>query len=190
MITVGWNVVEGIVSIAAGAMAGSIALLSFGLDSMVETASGVVVGSRLYAEVRDSSEEAAERAEAIASRVAGILLLALAGYILAESLSKLLGSGVRPSESWLGVAVTSLSLVAMPILGRFKLKCADALASAALRSDAYETIACAWLSATTLMGLAANAALGWWWADPAAALVLIPLIVREALEGLRGADDP
>jgi divalent metal cation (Fe/Co/Zn/Cd) transporter len=143
----------------------------------------------LYAERRDGSKEGAERTEAVASPTARILLLALAVYMLAESLSKLLGSGPRPVESRLGIAVTFFSLVAMPILGRAKLKCAKALGSAALRSDAYETTACAWLSATTLTGLAANAVFGWWWADPVAALVLVPLIVREALEGLRGAHD-
>jgi divalent metal cation (Fe/Co/Zn/Cd) transporter len=111
--------------------------------------------------------------------------MVLALYIFWESLSKLFGSSTHPLESRLGIAITALSLVVMPVLGRAKLKCAEALGSAALRADAYETVACAWLSVSTLSGLVANIAFAWWWADPVAALILIPLIVREALEGLR-----
>ena len=188
-LTVGWNIVEGIVAVAAGSMVGSIALISFGIDSFIETASALVVWWRLRTETYHRTDEDAERIERINSLVAGGLLLALTLYILAESLSKLIGHGTRPTESWLGITVTALALVVMPILSRAKLSCAESLQSAALRADAYETIACAWLSATTLLGLAANAIFGWWWADPLAALVLIPLIVREALEALRGEDD-
>ena len=182
-----WNIAEGAVSVVAGSMAGSIALMSFGIDSFVETVSGLIVGWRLYSEWRDRAEEDAERVEKIASFLASALLFALAVYILVESLSKLLGSGARPAESRLGIAITALALVVMPILSRAKLRCAEALNSAALRADAFETAACARLSATTLLGLGANALPGWWWADPLAALVLIPLILPEALEALREA---
>jgi cation diffusion facilitator family transporter len=188
-LTVGWNILEGVVAVAAGSIAGSIALLSFGIDSFVETASGVVVGWRLYAERRGRSERDAERIELLTSRIAGALLMVLALYVFWESLLKLFGSTTHPLESRLGIAITALSLVVMPVLGRAKLNCAEALGSAALRADAYETIACAWLSVSTLSGLVANAVLDWWWADPIAALILIPLIVREALEGLRSHDD-
>jgi divalent metal cation (Fe/Co/Zn/Cd) transporter len=120
-----------------------------------------------------------------AARGAGFLLLALAVYLIAES-AHVLWTGERPEASTLGIALTSLSLIVMPLLARAKLKTADRLESRALRADAHETIVCAWLSATTLLGLALNAALGWWWADPVAALAMLPLIVREGIEAWRG----
>ena len=187
--TVAWNVLEGIIAIVSGLFAGSVALVGFGVDSFVEAASGIVVGWRFSYEMRGRSEEQAEKAELLASRVAGTLLLILAVYLLIDSSRRLLGYGREPDPSLPGIALTILSLAVMPILARAKLKTAAALGSKALRADAYETIACAWLSATTLTGLVLNAAFGWWWADPAAALVLIPFIVREGLEGLRGECD-
>jgi cation diffusion facilitator family transporter len=188
-LTVGWNVVEGVVAVAAGAAAASVALVAFGIDSFIETASAVVVGWRFLDELRHRSPERAERAERIAGLIAGSLLLLLALYISIDALRRLLGQGARSEESLVGIALTAVSLVVMPVLGWAKLRTARALRSGALRADAYETIACAWLSLTTLVGLALNALLGWWWADPAAALVLVPLIVREGLEGLRGEDE-
>ena len=187
--TVAWNVLEGIIAIVSGLFAGSVALVGFGVDSFVEAASGIVVGWRFSYEMRGRSEEQAEKAEHLASRVAGTLLLILAVYLLIDSSRRLLGYGREPDPSLPGIALTILSLAVMPILARAKLNTAAALGSKALRADAYETIACAWLSATTLTGLVLNAAFGWWWADPAAALVLIPFIVREGLEGLRGECD-
>lgn len=188
-LTVGWNVVEGAIAVAAGIMAGSIALMTFGIDSFVETTSALVVGWRLYAEMRHRSGENVEQVEAVTSRLVAVLLLALVIYIFVESLSKLFGSGARPAESHLGIAITALALAVMPLLSRAKLACANALDSAALRGDACQTVACAWLSATTLLGVGANAAFGWWWADPIAALLLIPVILREALEGWTGDHD-
>jgi divalent metal cation (Fe/Co/Zn/Cd) transporter len=186
VITVAWNVLEGIIAIASGILAGSVALVGFGVDSFVETASGLVIGWRFSCEMSGRSEEQTEKAELWAARIAGILLLILAAYLLIDSSRRLLGYGREPGPSLPGIALTILSLVIMPILARAKLKTAAGLGSRALRADAYETIACAWLSATTLAGLVTNAAFGWWWADPVAALVLIPFIVREGLEGLRG----
>ena len=113
-------------------------------------------------------------------------MLVLALYILLDASRRLLGFGGRAGESLIGIVVTAISLLVMPLLGWAKLRTARSLASGALRADAYETITCAWLSFTTLAGLLLNAALGWWWADPLAALLLIPLIVREGLEGWRG----
>lgn len=188
-ITVVWNIAEGIIAVAAGMLAGSIALLAFGIDSFVETASGAIVGWRLLDEISNRSEARAGQVEKLTSRIAGILLLALAAYIAIESLLRLFGRSAKPMESLLGIAVTGLSLVVMPILGRAKLRCASAIGSAALRADAYETIACAWLSATAMLGLGANALFGWWWADPLAALALIPLLVREGWEGLSEHQD-
>ncbi len=188
-ITVIWNTAEGIIAVAAGILAGSTALLAFGIDSFVETASGAIVGWRLLDEMRSRSEERVEQVEKLTSRIAGILLLALAVYIAVDSAVRLLGVSGRPMESLMGIAVTAVSLVVMPILGRAKLRCAAAIGSGALRTDAYETITCAWLSGTALLGLGANALLGWWWADPLAALALIPLIAREGWEGLSGGGE-
>ena len=183
-----WNIAEGMIAVAAGTLAGSTALLAFGIDSFVETASGAIVGWRLLDEIRNRSEERAERVEKLTSHVAGLLLFALAIYIAVDSSIRLIGRSTKPEESLIGIAVTAASLVVMPILGRAKLRCASAIGSPALRADAYETIACAWLSGTALVGLGANALFGWWWADPLAALALIPLIVREGWEGLSGSE--
>jgi divalent metal cation (Fe/Co/Zn/Cd) transporter len=189
VITVAWNIVEGLIATIAGALAGSVALVGFGVDSFIETASGVVVGWRFHLELRERSPERTEEIERKASRIAGGLLLALAAYILIEAGRRLAGLGREAEESFIGIALTFISLIVMPLLGWSKLRTARALGSKALRADAYETIACAWLSLTTLGGLVLNAAFGWAWADPLAACVLVPLIVREGLEGLRGEED-
>jgi divalent metal cation (Fe/Co/Zn/Cd) transporter len=184
--TVAWNLVEGGIAIAAGVSADSVALLGFGLDSFVETASGVVVGWRVLLELRGLDPERTERGERIAGRWTGGLLLALAAVVLVEAVRKLLGTGAEAKPSVPGLILTTLSLAVMPLLGWTKLRTAKELGSRALRADAFETITCAWLSLTTLGGLTLNAAFGWGWADPLAALVLVPLIVREGLEGWRG----
>jgi divalent metal cation (Fe/Co/Zn/Cd) transporter len=187
VITVGWNVIEGIIAIAAGVLASSVALIGFGVDSFVETASGAVVGWRLRAELGGSAdEERAERLERRAGRIAGTLLLGLAVYIVIDAGRRLLGFGMKAQESMVGIVLTAISLAVMPALGWAKLRAARALSSAALRADAYETIACAWLGLTTLVGLILNAAFGWGWADPLAALLIVPLAVHEGLEGWRG----
>ncbi len=184
--TVAWNLVEGLVAIAAGAVAGSVALVGFGVDSFIETTSGVVVGWRFHREIHAKSDEPVEALEQRASKIAGALLLGLAAYILVDAGRRLLGFGPEAKESPVGIVLTILSLIVMPLLAWGKLKTAAALGSKALRADAFETIACVWLSVTTLVGLVLNAALGWSWADPVAACVLVPLIVKEGLEGWRG----
>jgi divalent metal cation (Fe/Co/Zn/Cd) transporter len=186
VLTVVWNIIEGAVAVAAGVVAGSIALFGFGIDSFVETASGAVVGWRLSYEMRGGSQAQAEKAERWAARIAGSLLLLLACYILFDSVRVLIGFGEEPASSIVGIILTAISLILMPLLGWAKLKTARQLGSRAMRADGYESISCAWLSLAVLAGLVLNAALGWWWADPVAALVLIPLIVREGLEGLAG----
>jgi divalent metal cation (Fe/Co/Zn/Cd) transporter len=186
-VTVGWKVLEGIVAVAAGVLASSVALVGFGVDSFVETASGLVVGWRLRAEqIGRPDPERAEVLEHRAGRIAGALLLALAAFIAVDAIRRIAGLGEPPRESPVGIALTAISLAVMPLLGWAKLRTAAALGSRALRADAYETITCAWLSLSTLAGLGLNAALGWWWADPLAALVIVPLAVREGLEGWRG----
>ena len=185
--TVGWNLIEGVMAMSAGILASSVALISFGIDSFVETASGAVVGWRLRAELRGrADEEAVEQMERRAGRVAGTLLMGLAVYSVIDAGRRLLGYGEAAQESRVGIVVTVAAVIVMPFLGWGKLRTAGALSSGALRADAYETIACSWLSATTLAGLVLNAMFGWWWADPMAALAIVPLVVREGLEGLRG----
>jgi divalent metal cation (Fe/Co/Zn/Cd) transporter len=175
--------------VSAGLVASSVVLIGFGIDSFVETASAAVVGWRLRAErLGHADEERAEALEHRAGRIAGGLLLALAVYLVIDAGRRLLGFGAEAEGSALGVGLTAISAVVMPVLGRTKLRTATALQSGALRADAYETIACAWLSVTTLAGLLTNAVFGWWWADPVAALAIVPLIVREGVEGWRGED--
>jgi len=182
-VTVGYNALEGVIAIAAGLAAGSVALTGFGIDSVIEVTSGVVLWWRLRAEL--GSRELGPAVEARAARWAGVLLLTLAVYIVVESGRRLL-TGDRPGESVVGIVLTALSLIVMPVVARAKLRLAASLGSRALRADAHETIVCAWLSATTLLGLGLNAVLSWWWADPVAALAMLPLIVREGLEAWRG----
>ena len=182
-VTVGYNALEGIVAIVAGIAAGSVALTGFGVDSVIEVMSGVLLWWRLRAEL--GVARVGPAVEARAARWAGVLLLALAVFIAAESGRRLL-TGDRPGESVVGIVVTALSLIVMPLLARAKLRLAASLQSRALRADAHETLVCAWLSATTLLGLGLNALLGWWWADPVAALAMLPLIVREGIEAWRG----
>lgn len=188
-VTVAYNALEGIVAIVAGLVAGSVALIGFGIDSVIEVSSGVLLWWRLRAEV--GAAQLGPTVERRAARGAGLLLLALGAYIVTDSARHLL-TGTRPESSAIGLAVTALSLIVMPLLARAKLSVAGKLGSRALRADAHETIVCAWLSATTLVGLGLNALLGWWWADPVAALVMLPLIVREGVEAWRAescADD-
>jgi cation diffusion facilitator family transporter len=185
--SVGWNIVEGVIAIAAGAPASSVALIGFGIDSFVETASAAVVGWRLRAELTDDpDDERVERLERGTGRIAGALLLGLAGYIVIDAGRRLLGFGTEARESVVGIVLTTVSSIVMPLLGWAKLRVARALGSGAMRADAYETMACSWLSLTTLAGLLLNAVFGWWWADPLAALAIVPLVVREGLEGWRG----
>jgi divalent metal cation (Fe/Co/Zn/Cd) transporter len=182
-LTVGYNALEGLVAIAAGLAAGSVALTGFGIDSVIEVTSGALLWWRLRAEL--GSAPLGPTVERRAARGAGFLLLALGVFIVIESVRRLL-NGNRPETSLVGIALTAFSLIAMPLLARAKLGVASKLGSRALRADAHETIVCAWLSATTLLGLGLNAVLGWWWADPVAALVMLPLIVREGIEAQRG----
>jgi cation diffusion facilitator family transporter len=187
--TVAWNVLEGLVAVVFSCLSGSVALFGFGVDSFVESTSGIIVGWRFLYEMKGRQQEQIEKVEGLAARLAGTLLLVLALYLLVDSIRRILGYGREPDPSLVGIVLTIISLAIMPVLAQAKLKTAGKLESKALRADAYETVACAWLSATTLAGLLLNAAFGWWWADPVAALVLVPLIAREGVEGIRGDDD-
>lgn len=185
--SVSWMVVEGVVSLAAGVAAGSVALLAFGIDSLIELSSDLVVAWRLRAELASRCESQIERVERAASRMAGAILWLLALYISVDAGRRLLGYGEKAEESFPGIAITAAALIVMPLLARAKLRIAAALNSRALFTDACEAVCCAWLSATTLAGLLLNALFGWWWADPVAALVIVPMLVREGLNGWRAA---
>ena len=185
--TVGWNIVEGIVAIAAALSSGSIALLGFGVDSFVETLSGAILIWRLRAEDRDMDARAVEQLDRRAHQLVGLSLFALAAYIAVDA-SWALFSGERPQQSWVGIAVTAISLGVMWWLARAKRRAASALGSRALEADAFQTTACWWLSLITLTGVGLNTLAGWWWADPVAALAMTWFLVREGREAWRGED--
>jgi divalent metal cation (Fe/Co/Zn/Cd) transporter len=178
-LTIAWNVVEAVVSIGAGALAGSTALIGFGVDSVIESASGAVLLWRL----QDSEDHAAREAKAL--RMVGITFLALAAWVGYEAAESLWAREV-PSPSYVGIGIACLSLLVMPWLARQKRRVAGALGSRALDSDSRQTSLCAYLSAILLAGLLLNALLGWWWADAVAALVMVPIILSEGISALRG----
>lgn len=181
--TIGWNCLEAIVAIVAGAVAGSIALVGFGFDSCIEVASGASVLWRMR---HDADEERRERLERASLRMVGACFLALAAYVAYESAESLLARK-PPGSSLPGIALAAASLVVMPLLASAKRRVASGMRSGALRADARQTDFCAYLSAILLAGLLLNAIFGIWWADPAAALVMTPIIANEGIAALRGA---
>jgi divalent metal cation (Fe/Co/Zn/Cd) transporter len=187
-LTVGWNVVEGVIAVVAALAAGSVALLGFGIDSFVESASGGVLIWRLLAEKRGALDrEAIERLDHRARKLVAGSLFALALYVAVDA-SVALFRAKRPEASSVGMAVTFVSMVVMLWLGRAKRRAAAVLGSRALEADAFQTTACWWLSVITLAGIGLNSALGWWWADPVAALGMTVLLVREGIETWKGED--
>ena len=186
-LTVGWNIIEGLVAIAAALMAGSVALLGFGIDSFVESASGSVLIWRLLAERSATDEERIEQVEHRAQKLAAASLALLALYIAWDSISSLLANE-RPQPSLVGIVLAIASLSVMWWLARQKRRVGLALGSRAMTADAFQTDACFWLSLFLLIGIGANALLGFWWADPLAALGMTAFIGREALEAWQGED--
>ena len=184
--TVAWNVVEGIVAIWAAIAADSDALLGFGLDSGVESLSGLVLIWRLKVERRNA--DLVEDAEARALRLIGLTFFALAAFVTYESVTSLLNAE-RPETSWVGIGITFLSIVVMPMLATRKQLVGKAMDSRAVLADATETWACVYLSAVVLAGLALNALFGWWWADPVAALGVVVFLVKEGWEAFSGDDN-
>ncbi len=184
--TVAWNVVEGVIAIAAAVIAGSVAILGFGIDSFVECASALVMIWRLRAERGQLFSGA--RIDAIEHRarklIAGSLFL-LAAYVTADAIQTLLTAD-RPDFSPVGVALLVLSAVVMIGLARAKARVARELGSEAMEADAFQTTACWWLSLAALVGVGANGLFGWWWADPLAALAIAGLVVREGTQAWRG----
>ena len=182
LLTLGYNVVEAVVSVGAGLVAGSVALVGFGIDSGIEVTAGAAALLRLRA---DRDPERRERSERRTLRLIGVLFLLLAAYVAADS-ALALWQREAPARSLVGVVILALSVIVMPVLSRAKRKVAVALGSGALAAEATQTSLCAWLSAIALVGVGLNAALGWWWADPLAGLAMVPIITREGIEGVRG----
>jgi|SRR6185436_20176461 len=180
--TIGYNSLEGIAAIIAGLVAGSVALVGFGFDSAIEVISGATLLWRLHADV---NEERREHIEQRALRIVGVSFLLLAAWVTFDAAKSLIRRE-PPDESMFGIVIAALSLVIMPLLVRAKRRVAKAIGSRALDADATQTALCTYLSAILLGGLLLNALAGWWWADPVAALVMVPIIVKEGLEGIRG----
>lgn len=180
--TVGYNSLEGVIAVISGLLAGSIALVAFGFDSAIEVISGLTLLWRLYGDADESRRETIEQR---ALRIVGLSFLILAVYVTFDAVQSLV-KREEPDESIVGIVLAAVSLVVMPLLVRAKRRVARSIGSAALSADATQTLICTWLSAILLAGLVLNASLGWWWADPAAALVMVPIIVREGWEAIRG----
>ena len=182
--TIAWNTLEGIVAVIAGAIAGSISLVAFGSDSFIEVASGTALLWRMSV---DADESRRERNEKLSLRIVGACFLGLAAYIGLESIRELLANRA-PEHSVAGILIAVASLIVMPILSKAKRQVGRHLASAAMNADARQTEFCTYLSAILLGGLLLNISLGWWWADPVAALVMVPIIAKEGIDGIRGED--
>jgi divalent metal cation (Fe/Co/Zn/Cd) transporter len=178
-LTIAWNAFEAAVALISGGLAGSIALIGFGLDSLIETASAGVLLWRFH------SDNSGERRERTARLLVGACFLLLAAYVAVESL-RTLWSKTAPERSLPGILIATAAIVVMPLLGRAKRRVAAQLRSGALHADSRQADFCAYLSAILLAGLLLHSLLGWWWADPGAALVMTPIIGREGVQGLRG----
>lgn len=183
--TLAYNLVEAVVSLWAAAVADSVALLGFGLDSIIEAVAATAMIWRLQVELQGADHAVIERTESRVHRVVGVTFLALALYVTLQSVWTL-WTAAAPRESLAGIVLAAVSLVVMPLVSVGKLRAARELGSASLRAEAKETLACSYLSFTLLLGLVSNALIGWWWADPVAALLMVPWLVREGVEGLRG----
>lgn len=179
--TVAWNTLEGLIAVVTGALAGSISLVGFGIDSFIEVASGATLLWRLSV---DANEEERERNEKTALRIVGVCFVALSAYLAYEAISDL-ATHRAPERSIPGILLAIASLIAMPLLSRAKRRVGTSLNSGAMHADARQTEFCTYLSAILLGGLLLNAAFGLWWSDPVAALLMTPIILREGVEGLR-----
>ncbi|SOC52284.1 cation transporter [Ornithinimicrobium cerasi] len=173
-----YNVVEAVVAITAGRVAGSAALIGFGLDSTVEVASGLIILWQFRHPLPESREQ-------LAGRLIGLSFFALALYVTSESVSALL-TGSRPESSTVGIVLATLSLMVMPVLSWAQRRTGRELGSGAVHADGTQTLLCTYLSAVLLLGLLANSLLGWWWLDAVAAMVIAAVAVREGLEAWRG----
>jgi divalent metal cation (Fe/Co/Zn/Cd) transporter len=177
-LSLGYNAIEAVIALGAGVVAGSISLIGFGLDSVVEVSASLILTWRLAAERRGGCTQEADRR---ATKAVALSFGALAIYVGFEATQRLL-NGDESDATWIGIALTGFSVVVMPFLARAKRRIAPLLGSRAQEAEANQTALCALMSGVVLLGLVLNAALGWWWADPAAALAIASLA---AVEGVR-----
>lgn len=175
-----WHLIEATVAVAAGIVAGSIALIGFGADSLIEVFAGIVV-LWLMTGARSSSAAAERRAQ----QLIAVSFYVLAAYVAVEAVRDLLDAQ-HPEASWIGIGLSVVTLLTMPPLAIAKRRVAEQLGSSATNSESRQTMLCAYMSAALLVGLGANAVLGWWWADPVAALVIAAIAVREGRDAWRG----
>jgi divalent metal cation (Fe/Co/Zn/Cd) transporter len=178
-VTLGWNVTEALVAIGAGVVAGSTALVGFGIDSVIESLSGIVLLWRL------ADGPGGARRERLALKLVGASFLALAAYVAYESAEALILQD-PPDASYVGIVLAVISAVLMPVVARAKRHIARRLDSRAMQADSRQSSLCGWLSVILLVGLVANALWGWWWADPVAGLAMVAIIAQEGVEALRG----
>jgi divalent metal cation (Fe/Co/Zn/Cd) transporter len=181
-ITIAWNSLEALVSLVAGAIAGSVSLVGFGVDSLIEVVSGTALLWRLHHEPSDLRRDQAER---LTLKIVAWGFLALAAYIFFDAASALMKHGA-PEKSLPGIVIAAMAVVVMPFLSRAKRKVAAEIHSEAMNADARQADFCAYLSAILLIGLLLNAFLDWWWADPVAALIMVPIIAKEAVSSWKG----
>jgi divalent metal cation (Fe/Co/Zn/Cd) transporter len=180
--TIGWNSLEGLIAVTAGAVAGSISLVGFGIDSFIEVTSGSAL---LWRMSMDADVHRREQTERRSLRIVGVCFLGLAAYVAYEAIRTLI-LREAPAHSPTGIALACVSLVVMPLLSRAKRRVGRAMCSAAMQADARQTEFCTYLSAILLGGLLMNMLWGLWWADPIAALVMVPIIAKEGIDGLSG----
>ena len=174
-----YNLLEGIIAITAGILAGSVALIGFGLDSGIEVSASIAVLTHLWIN-RDDEASAWEQRVAM---FVGLTLLALATYVGAQAIYDLVTTS-EPQESYLGIGIAALSLLVMPFVSRTEHRLSHQIGSRSLEAESRETLMCTYLSGALLLGLGANALFGWWWADPIAALVIVGFLVKEGWEAL------
>ena len=182
--TIGYNTLEAIGSLVAGMLAGSVALIGFGIDSVIEVIASIAAQLRLRA---DADLLRRSGAEGRTLRIVGWCFIGLAAYVTIDSV-KSLYLREEPERSWLGVIILVLSIIVMPALAWGKRRVANEMQSAALKAEAKQTSLCAYLSVIALGGVGLNALVGWWWADPAAALCMVPIIAKEGIEALQARD--
>ena len=182
--TIGYNTFEAIGSLVVGMLAGSVALIGFGIDSVIEVIASIAAQFRLRA---DANLLRRTEAEVRTLRIVGWCFVALAVYVTIDSI-KSLYLREEPERSWFGVIILVLSVIVMPVLAWGKRRVANEMRSAALKAEAKQTSLCAYLSVIALGGVGLNALVGWWWADPAAALCMVPIIAKEGIEALRARD--
>jgi divalent metal cation (Fe/Co/Zn/Cd) transporter len=184
--SIAYNSAEGLISLVAGFLAGSVSLVGFGLDSIIEVTSAAALLWRLRHDGNEFRREASER---ITLRIVGWCFIALAVYVAFESGSSLV-QREKPEQSIPGILIAAVSVAVMPLLAREKRRVAAAIGSAAMKADSRQTDFCTYLSAILLGGLLLNAVLGWWWADPTAGLIMVPIIAKEGVDGIRGKACP